>query len=121
MRNKPAQKKIAVTILATASLCALVLLFVVVRCALAPSGAYNDPYISGEGGVYWVLDNGQVYLRNKDWSELVGKYSKSNNIWIMNDAQIIESSVIGLRVVSQNEPTNRFLYRRGLGWLRPKN
>ncbi len=120
MRNKTARKKIVITVWA-AALFALVLLLTLVRCARAPSGVYNDPYISGEGGVYWVLDNGQVYLRNKEWSELVGKYSKSNNVWILNDTQFIESSVIGLRIISQNEPTNRLLFRRGLGWLRPKD
>jgi len=102
------------------------LLFIVVSLVVLsryfsskPDGVYYDPHLGSVGNAYWVFRAGQVHLSNSGPSHLSGSYLKKGDDWVSEDGgTVFKPSLLGLRMIDRNNSGNdRFLFRRGAGWL----
>ena len=91
----------------------------------SPEGVYYDPFIGSSEPTYWVLREGQVWLKEKGASNITaGVFLRSNGVWVLRGEPntpdvILRPTPFGLRMISKpGSGMSKYLPKRGYSWLR---
>jgi hypothetical protein len=84
-----------------------------------PDGVYYDPHVGSAGNAYWIFQAGQIQLKTSGPTRTSAPYSLSGSSWVSADGTtVLQPNLLGIKIVDKtNSANNRFLFRRGLGWV----
>ncbi len=95
---------------------------IVLYCAAhssTPQGSYYDPDLGTVGNTYWEFRAGKIFLRTPRSEDLQGAYVSTGGVWLAEGGRcVLRPSPFGIALVDpEDRLPNRFLFRRGLGWV----